>query len=120
MIEFKGEISGECRSFLLHRQSRTGFLINLSVALLFLIPTVIAAIYWEPIILLFSVVYLLFLMFPLIPMSKKEQKKFIPTKIFFDTEDECVVLQGEAFERFHMFSSVKAVVDYGDWYDFFS
>ena len=118
MIEFRGEISGECRRFLLRRTAKSGFLVSLLTVTIFFIPTIIAAIYWNPVILLFSVVYLLALIFPLIPMSKKDQKKFIPTKIIIDADDECVVLQGENFERFHMFSSIKTVKDYGAFYDF--
>lgn len=117
MIIFSGEISGECKRFLLRRKSRLEFLANLLVSTIFLIPTVLLAIFWKPIILVFLAPYIAFIAIPLIPISEKEQKKFIPTKIIFDTEEESVVLQGDNFERFHMFYAIETVKDYGLWYD---
>ena len=47
MIEFNGEISGNSRQFLFRLQSKYMVMSTSITAVIFLIPTILAAIYWE-------------------------------------------------------------------------
>ena len=42
----------------------------------------------------------------------------MPDLVFIDLKDEVIVHKNEKRERFHMLSSVKTVIDYGEWYYF--
>ena len=118
MIEFKGEISGKCKKFVLNRYKNTIFIIMLIVGLVFGAITVLVALHWKSIALVFLIVDFFPLICSLFPVSKETQRRNLPTRVFIDELDKCVVIQCENDERFHMFSKLKRVVDYGDFYDF--
>ena len=119
MIEFKGELTGACKKFLLKRQVKLQ-IISVSITLvLFTIPTIWIAILKYPLALLFLIPYAMFLLFAALPPSKKSQKNFVPLRVFVDLEENMIVHQCETQERFHDLSSVKKVEDYEDWYYFY-
>ena len=66
--------------------------------------------------MLFLIPLFIMLMDVLSPLSEKEQKSFIPKKIFLDLSENTIVHQCKETERFHMIDSVKKVIDYGEWY----
>lgn len=61
MIEFNGEISGNSRQFLFRLQSKYMVMSTSITAVIFLIPTILAAIYWETFTLFRQMYYCFFL-----------------------------------------------------------
>lgn len=118
MIEFKGELTGECRKFLLKKQVKIQAIASIITATIFMIPTILAAIFWKPIALIFLIPLGLLVIFSLVTPSKSDQKIFMPKRVYVDTEEESIVHECEKMERFHMLYSVERVLDYGEWYYF--
>ena len=113
MIEFNGEISGNSRQFLYRLQSKYMAIATSITAVIFLIPTVFAAIFWDTLALLFIIPLAMMVAFSFIHYDN-----CVPNRIFIDTEEETIVHCSKQGERFHMLSSVKCVKDYGEWYHF--
>ena len=118
MIEFRGELTGECKKFLLKKQVRMQTTAMSLVLLPFIIVSILAAIFWKPIALAFSIPFILCLIVCALPASKGDQKIFMPKRIYIDLEEETIVHECEKMERFHMLSAVESVEDYGEWYYF--
>ena len=113
MIEFYGEISGNSRKFLFCMQRKYMVVATSITAVIFLIPTILASIYWDVLALLFIIPLALMVGFSFVPYDN-----YVPKKIFIDTEEETIVHISNQGERFHTLSSVKSVKDYGEWYHF--
>lgn len=118
IIEFKGELFGKTRKFILDKLRKRDFYVSLFISSFFAIFNVLAAIYCNPICLIFLVALISLPIISLFAMTKKSQKELFPNRIFIDKIDECIVIQGAAYERFHMLSTVKNVYDYGEFYYF--
>ena len=111
MIEFNGEISGNSRQFFFRIQSKGMVMASSITAVIFLIPTILAAIYWDALALLFIIPLAMMVAFSFIHYDN-----CLPKRIFIDTEEETIVHFSKQGERFHMLSTVKCVKDYGEWY----
>lgn len=118
MIEFKGPLTGEAEKFLLKKQVQILSTTMMIVTILFGIPIVLCSIYIRPLILLFLAPIIMLLVYSFITPSKKDQKMFMPQRVFIDLEENMIVHQCEKMERFHNLDSVNRVFDYGDWYYF--
>ncbi len=119
MIEFRGELTGECKRFLLRRQIRNQSIVSAIVFVLFSIPMVVLAVSDDPIWLLGFIPLIMLMILSVITPSKKDQKKFMPICVCIDLEEETIVVHhSETSERFRMISAVKCVEDYGEWYYF--
>ena len=117
MIEFKGEWSGECRKFVLRSDRNSQLIVCGIISVICTAIIICLAIFIHPMILLFLLALVAFMIIASLPPSEKTMRKFFPNRIFIDTNEETIVIQGEAFERFHMISAVSEVFDYGEWYD---
>jgi len=119
MIEFNGTPTGDCKKFLLKKQTHINFIFMLYVFVIFSAIIITLAITLHAYYILW---FLLFfgglLLISLLPPDKSAQKGFMPNIIFLDLKEETIVHKCEKMERFHMISSVKSVIDYGDWYYF--
>ena len=118
MIEFKGEITGRCKKFLMAKQIKIQTTATSITIALFLIPLILVAYYWNVIALIFLIPLALLLVFSLMPPGKNAQKLFIPKRVYIDTTEETIVNECEKMERFRMLNSVKEILDYGEWYYF--
>ena len=113
MIEFNGDISGNSRQFLFRLQSKYMVMATSITSVIFLIPIILAAVYWDALALLFIIPLAMMVGFSFIHYDN-----CVPNRIFIDTEEETIVHFSKQGERFHMLSSVKCVKDYGEWYHF--
>ena len=86
----KGELTGECKRFLLRRQVRNQSIVSAIVFVLLSIPVIIASIYDNMIWLLGLVPLTMLMIFSVITPSKKEQKKFMPVCIFINLDEETI------------------------------
>ena len=118
MIEFNGEINGDCKKFLLKKQIKIQVRASLIVAILFTVPIILASIFWKPIALLMLLPFVFAIVFSALPPSRDNQRIFVPKRVYVNIDEQTIVHKCEKTERFHMLSSVKAVVDYGEWYYF--
>lgn len=118
MIEFKGNIDGDCKRFLLKRHVKSTTICMLIVATFFAIPVILTAIFWKPIALLFLIPLFCLVIAATLTPNKKEQKMLLPKRLYIDMEEEAIVAEFEKTERFHMLYSVNKVLDYGEWYYF--
>ena len=118
MIEFKGEMSGKSKKFLIRKQTKLQFGASLFVLALAIIPAIVGIVNQSLIGWLVLGSCVLFVLFSLIPPGKGSQKLFVPKRLYINLKEETIVHKSETTERFHMLSSVKKVVDYGEWYDF--
>lgn len=118
MIEFRGELTGECKKFLLKKQRHMQTTAMSFVLLPFCIVSILAAIFWKPIALAFTIPFILTLILSALPASKGDQKVFMPKRIYIDLEEAVIVHECEKMERFHMLNTVETVEDYGEWYYF--
>ena len=119
MIDFKGELTGKSRKFLLKKQSKIQ-VIAFSLSLIVVFPVILAlAIRFSmSIIWCYLGISILILILTSLPSDKKSQKTFMPIRVYVDLEDEVIVNECETCERFHGLDTVKAVYDYGEWYYF--
>ena len=119
MIDFKGELTGKSRKFLLKKQSKIQ-VIAFSLSLIVVFPVILAlAIRFSmSIIWCYLGISILILILTSLPSDKKSQKTFMPIRVYVDLEDEVIVHECETCERFHGLDTVKAVYDYGEWYYF--
>ena len=118
MIEFKGELSGASLKFLIKRQIEGQAIASLITTGLFSVPIIFASIYLHLLALVVFVPHIVMVIGSLIPPGKKARSAFVPNRIFIDKTEMTVVHQCDKMERFHMMSSVKKIVDYGEWYHF--
>ena len=118
MIEFSGELNGAAKKFLLDEQIKLQVKVSLATMIVVAIPAVIAAVLWNPAALVILLVPLIMLIGSCLKPDKKDQRLFVPKRIFLDLEEETIVHICETQERFHMINSVKQVIDYGEFYYF--
>ena len=116
MIEFKGNLTAESKRFLLRKQIKMQILSSSIAISLFLLPIIFSAIFLNIMLLWLVLPLVLLAVFSLFKTSKSSQKTFMPTRIYLDLEEETILQECEKAERFHILSSVKSVIDYGDWY----
>ena len=92
MIEFRGELTGNSRKFILSVQRNSGLIILSIVATLFSIPIVLAAIYWD-----MKALWTIFLPWTIVVASliPVGQENFMPKLIFLDLEEGTIVHQCE-------------------------
>ena len=119
MIEFKGDLTGNARKFLLKEQRKLNLLFIWIVSILLGIGLIVVSILlslWFLTGFLFIAGFFLYT-YCFTP-SKNELKIFMPKRVYIDLTENSIVHECEKMERFHMLDSVEKVIDYGDWYYF--
>ena len=117
MIEFNGKLTGNAKEYLLQKQVALQTKVSMVLFVVFGIPITLAAIFASYyMLLLFLIPLVLYFIFSTKKPSEKDQKIFMPKRIYIDLEEETIVHECEKMERFHMIHDVKEVLDYGEWY----
>lgn len=119
MIEFSGELTGKTKEYLLKKQVAMQTKVAIIIGILFGVPTILVSIFVSVYALIFFVPLAIVLVFSIKKPSEKDQKTFMPKRIYIDINEETIVNECEKMERFHMISDVKEVIDYGEWYHIF-
>ena len=119
MIEFSGELTGKTKEYLLKKQVAMQTKVAIIIGVLFGAPTILASIFVSVYALIFFAPLAIVLVFSIKKPSEKDQKAFMPKRIYIDLNEETIVNECEEMERFHMISDVKEVIDYGEWYHIF-
>ena len=118
LIEFEGEISGECRKFMIKKQV---FLQALATFITALIISPFGFVVYafgtvKPMGLLIALTPFLLFGICLFPPTKKTQKKIFPNRVYFELEDEIVTRECKSGEMFYGFDKIREIKDYGEWY----
>lgn len=114
MIEFNGELSSNCKEYILKREVKLGFIATTLVALLFLIPAIIATILWDWIFIIMVLIFILIILSSLKRPSEKHYGKIFPKRVTI--LENKIESQGDNFLYVYDISNVKKVVDFGEWY----
>lgn len=116
MIEFYGEISGNCKHYMLKREAKFGIIGSSITAVLFGIPIIIASItiHWIFLICIPALIMIVFLA-GVLP-SKKIYSLIFPSKVLIDPDQNMLMCESEKFHYECLISDVVKVLDYGEWY----
>lgn len=113
MIEFKGELSKECKKIIHKRKNTASFIAMTVTCIVVLLP--IAFIFgfpiaWAP-IGLFALLELAVVLTCIFP-----SKHNIPTRIYIEPEDGIITVECGEVSRYASVEDAKEVVDHGDHY----
>ena len=117
MIEFRGELSEECKRYLLQQQFSMAFIIA-PFSLLFEIPLVLLVVSLTQNKLFWLLLpFLILASFTVgLPPSKKDYSVMMPSRVYI--EDELIVSESDRFHHERMVSEVVKVIDWGNFYEF--
>lgn len=113
MVEFCGEISGECLNFVKKKlKVFYDILAIIVVFVIFIIPTIILSFLYSFLLLIFLVMTPVFILF----FSRVDigVSTLLPLKI--EISYEAVEMESEMGKRMRPLDDIKKVIDYGDWY----
>ena len=117
MIKFCGEITEKSKKFIINKNRFVLFIASILPVSVAIVITIFLTIKFHLIYLLFLIPLLFWLIFPLIPLSKKTLDKMIPTKILITSRT--ITSEGNNFACTRQLSDIKQVVDYGDFYQIY-
>ena len=116
MFEFKGKLSEECEDFLYKKQRRMELISLSSVASVFSIAIIVLAILLHPILLIGLILPALFLLAPILPITKKSFLQHMPNRITFDFDEDTVFYSSEKVKDSYKISQIETILDYGNFY----
>lgn len=117
LIEFKGELSTNCKNYILHKEVRLGVIVASTVAIIFLIPTLLLTFLWDWIAIFAILPLIMLVLFSLVRPTKKSYGIILPTRI--KIESDIIISEGDKFSYECPLNEVKYIVDYGEWYHIF-
>ena len=119
MIEFNGDITGNCKKYMLKRSSNLGHIAGLIVAVLFEIPAIILlSIMLDWIFIITLPVLCLFVFLAGATPDPKTHSSILPTKVSITTTNE-IISESESFHYTRSIADVKKIIDFGEWYHIF-
>ena len=120
MIIFQGDLSSKCKQYVSLQNRKATFIIAWISAALLLIPTILLSIFWEWIVIFFTIPLLLAPFIAKISAAKTDDGWLYPTKIEIDTQENPPLLLAVS-DKFHVLRNsmqIKHIIDMGDWYVF--
>ena len=118
MIEFNGDITGNCKKYMLKRSSNLGRMAGLTVAILFGIPAIIISIVWDWIFIISLPVLVLFVFLAGARPDQKTHSSILPNKVSITSKNK-IISESEVFHYTRSIVDVKEIVDFGEWYHIF-
>ena len=119
MIEFRGKISGECKKYLLRRESKIGLIAGSITAAIFSIPMIILTfiVHWIFIISIPALIIMAVLAG--MPPNKNSYDLIIPSSVIINTKEGTIISQSNKFYHIQSIDKIKFIIDYGEWYHIF-
>lgn len=117
MIEFYGELSSNCKNYIIKKEIQAGVMVTSIIGTLFLIPILVATFLWDWIAIIALVPLIAYITFSFVRPSKKTCRLLFPNRI--SIEDDFIVSEGDNFSYACPVSEVKKVIDMGEWYHIF-
>ena len=116
MIEFKGELTGQCKEYVLKTEKQINFIGGAIAAGVVTIFTVVLASFYDLVYLVaVPIVWLFMMILAAIPPSKKSYGNILPTQVIIDVE-EGLTSKGENFSLDNVLENVTKVIDFGEGY----
>lgn len=114
MIEFRGELSKECKEFMMKSVRKAEHIISIILAIIWLIPGIALGWFLQmPIIYpLWMIVVVIIALAPIIGKNKGDGT--FPEKVY--VENGKITAESEHFYSEVSLDDVYKVVDYGEWY----
>ena len=117
MIVFRGAMSSECKKYIIKDSRRASFIAGTITFVLFAVPVVFAAIYWELFALSFLLVLATFPWLAALPPAKEDEGVIIPWKIAVDEEEGILIWESSKLQFVKSIEEdVRDVTDMGDCY----
>ena len=114
MIEFRGELSDECKNYMLKKEFIIGLYASLIIIFIFSTPIIIAAIYFNNFMILMLLIGTI-LCGVLAPLNnKKNINSRVPTTVFI--KDEKIEAEGKDFYHYRKIEDVKKIIDMDEFY----
>lgn len=114
MIEFYGELSEQCKKYIINREKKVGTFAALIVSVIFSIPIIILSIIIDWIFLLAFFVLILIILLSWLQPTSKIYGKILPKRV--SIKNGIIESEGDDFDYVEKLSSVKFVLDMGEWY----
>ena len=120
MIEFRGEITGKCKKFIMKREAVISFIAMMFGAIVVSIPIIILSLTYNPFIWIMMVVPGLTFVLCLIPFfltdyGLSKSKLIFPFRITIAKDGE-MISENENFHDYRHISQIKKVVAMEEWY----
>ena len=116
MFEFKGKLSEECEDFLYKKQRRMELISFSSVASVFTIVIIVLAILLHPILFIGLILPALFVLAPILPITKKSFLQHMPNRIVFDFDKNTIFYSSKKGKDSYKISQIETILDYGNFY----
>lgn len=125
MIEFKGQLSDECKKYLIDSSWKIGLFVVIAVCIPFIILTIVLSIKSDWIYLLIFIPIALFIYFASLKPGTKAYRnlygkngKLFDGKILWHViiEGDEIFVEGIQRSETKYLNDIKKVVDMGDWY----
>lgn len=114
MIEFFGEISGNCMKEALREERLIGFYSSLIVAIPQIIAAIILAILFNLVFLIWIAGMIIYIFLASRKITPKTYSLILPSKVTFD--NGLIIAESEKFSISRNFEHIKLIYDMGDWY----
>ena len=115
MIEFKGELTGQSKEYVLKMSRKNAFIAGAWACALFSCGIIAAAVLYNWMFYLCIPILWIFPFLCAVPPDKKTYGGILPTKVTIDKE-EGLTCEGDDFELYDDFKNVRKVIDYGEGY----
>ena len=117
MIEFRGQLTGKCKDYMLNREAKFSLIGGSIMAIIVGIFTVIAALLFHPI---FFIGLIVVVIVPILSGLKPPRSSYgliLPSRITI--ENNLIVCEGEKFFYEAEIEDIIKVVDFGEWYQMY-
>ena len=116
MIIFCGTLSNKSKSYIIKRAKFISFIGLTFASLILLVPMILLTI--KNIIYIIALIFVIFLpVLAFLPIKGKSLQKIVPTKIII--EKETITSEGVSFNYHRQISTIKKIVDFGEYYHIF-
>ena len=119
MIEFYGNLSRRCQKYILHKESKVGFMGGLIAAGIFTIPAIVLTIKVNIAFILCVPALLLIAFLAGCPPTQKNYNMIMPSKIIIDIDNGTVISKSEKFYLEYSVEDIVSINDMGEFYHIF-
>jgi len=116
MIVFEGQLSAECKRYVLKKESKLGLISGLITAGIFTVPAIILAVKVHWIFIICVPALLIFSLLTGMPPHQKNHSAIMPSRITININNGTITSESEKFHLEQTVSNVVTVKDMGEWY----
>lgn len=114
MVEFKGELSKECKKFYDKLFIKVVIVTTFISCIILLIPSIVLSFY-NDIFIISDIIFAIFPLFVFLSIKTKKTTYSMPNYIKITDKNE-IIIKGERIDKIVYINNVKSVYDYEYWY----